>query len=124
LLKKRDIDIQIIGPVPGNNDNYPYLKSKEIAALHLPLMHLAYKQQQPDSFLLEVAGRHEILNQLQSVASAVGATLTDPSRFMCSNGMCSYVNKNRISVYRDENHLTASAVESGDFLWLDRIIFD
>ena len=124
LLKKRDIDIQIIGPVPGNNDNYPYLKSKEIAALHLPLMHLAYKQQQPDSFLLEVAGRHEILTQLQVVANATGATFTDPGSIMCSNGMCSYVNKDHISMYRDENHLTASTVEKGDFIWLDHIIFD
>jgi hypothetical protein len=121
-LRAKGVDIRLVGPVPYSTVNYLSMKSKAIAAEHLPVMHWIYNQTQADEFNSRIPGRQDLLGYLRTLSASLGAPLTDPADLMCQAGRCSFVDARHMPYYKDDNHLNATAVTEGHFGWLDDVV--
>jgi peptidoglycan/LPS O-acetylase OafA/YrhL len=121
-LLAKGVEIRLVGPVPYSMVNYPLLKSRAVAAEHLPVMHWIYHQPQSDEFSSNIPGRHSLLSYLTALSLSLRVSLTDPAEYMCQSDRCSFVDASKRPLYKDEDHLNATTVVEGDFSWLDDVV--
>lgn len=125
--KASGIQVVLIGPVPFTQQSYVMLRTRNIAAAHLPLnpapatgFDLLEGSIATGDFVTRV---EPITSQLARISQQAGAEYVDPVQFMCQGGRCPLVGSDGSPLYKDGSHLRPVTVRGDAMGWLDSVLF-
>jgi peptidoglycan/LPS O-acetylase OafA/YrhL len=114
-LKKRGMTVVIVSSTPVPDDDVP-LQLLQRRFFGRPTTDVEYEDR--SRFEKEIA---PMLPRLKALAQSSGAIFIDPFDYLCDASRCPTVDENRESLFYDQSHYRADAMQTARFKFLDAV---